>query len=76
MHQAPPPLAELAPDAPASLHEWVAWLLAKAPADRPATAAQAWETLEEIAVTELGPYWRRSAPAHARPAPSPPPVSL
>ena len=61
VHQPPPPLADLAPEAPDSVRDWVAWLLAKAPADRPASAAQAWEALEEIAVAELGPYWRRSA---------------
>ena len=61
VHQPPPPLADLAPDTPASLRSWVEWLLAKAPADRPASAADAREALEEIAVTELGPYWRRSA---------------
>ena len=61
VHNPPPPLADLAPDTPESLRRWVEWLLAKAPEDRPASAAQAWEALEEIAVAELGPYWRRSA---------------
>jgi hypothetical protein len=62
VHHAPPPLADLAPHASPALRQWVEWLLAKAPGDRPASAAQAWEALEEIAVAELGPYWRRSAP--------------
>jgi Protein kinase domain/FG-GAP-like repeat/FG-GAP repeat len=61
VHQPPPPLADRAPETPASLRGWVDWLLAKAPEDRPASAAEAWEALEEIAVAELGPYWRRSA---------------
>jgi serine/threonine-protein kinase len=61
VHMPPPPLVDLAPDAPESLRGWVEWLLAKAPEDRPASAAEAWEALEEIAVAELGPYWRRSA---------------
>ena len=61
VHQPPPPLADRAPEAPASLRAWVEWLLAKTPEDRPASAAEAWEALEEIAVAELGPYWRRSA---------------
>jgi protein kinase-like protein/FG-GAP repeat protein len=61
VHQPPPPLADRAPDAPESLRGWVEWLLAKAPEDRPASAAEASEALEEIAVAELGPYWRRSA---------------
>src|SRR5215211_4344990 len=61
IHKAPPPLAELAPAVPPALREWVEWLLAKAPADRPGSAAEAWHVLEELAVTELGPYWRRDA---------------
>ncbi len=58
VHEPPPPL-------PQSIHpamrEWVGWLLAKAPADRPQSAGEAWQALEEIAVAELGPYWRRAA---------------
>ena len=33
----------------------------KAPADRPQSAAEAWDALEESTVAELGPYWRRTA---------------
>ena len=65
VHKAPPPLADLAPDVPEPVRGWVDWLLAKPPADRPASAAAAWEALEEIAVAELGPYWRRSAAIEA-----------
>ena len=58
VHKPPPPL-------PRSLlqpvREWVGWLLEKAPADRPQSAGEAWNALEEIAVAELGPYWRRAA---------------
>jgi serine/threonine protein kinase len=61
VHKPPPPLAYLAPDVPRPVCEWVQWLLAKAPAARPGSAAEASETLEEIAVSELGPYWRRGA---------------
>ncbi|HET8757391.1 MAG TPA: protein kinase [Solirubrobacteraceae bacterium] len=61
VHRPPPPLHELAPAVPAPVCEWVGWLLAKAPDDRPASAAAAWEALEEIVVPELGPYWRRRA---------------
>ena len=67
VHNPPPPLADLAPDTPEPVRRWVEWLLAKAPEDRPASAAQAWEALEEIAVAELGPYWRRSAAVLAPP---------
>ena len=40
---------------------WVEWLLAKDPADRPQSAAEAWDALEEVAVAQMGPYWRRTA---------------
>ena len=61
VHTPPPPLAELAPDVPTPVCEWAEWLLAKEPADRPPSAAVAWNALEEIVVGELGPYWRRAA---------------
>ena len=61
VHRQPPPLADLAPDVPLPVSRWVESLLAKAPADRPQSAAAAWEALEEIVVDGLGPYWRRAA---------------
>jgi predicted Ser/Thr protein kinase len=70
VHKAPPPLTDHAPEVPEPVRGWVDWLLAKPPADRPVSAAAAWEALEEIAVAELGPYWRRSA-AIAAPEPDP-----
>ena len=58
VHKPPPPLpAAVEPP----VREWVGWLLEKSPADRPQSAAEAWQALEEIAVAELGPYWRRAA---------------
>ena len=58
VHKPPPPLpAAVEPQ----VREWVGWLLEKSPADRPQSAAEAWQALEEIAVAELGPYWRRAA---------------
>ena len=60
VHTPPPPLAEVAPDTPPRVREWVDWLLAKEPLARPASATDAWEALEEIAVDGLGPYWRRA----------------
>ena len=61
VHKPPPPLADLAPTVPPAVREWVHWLLAKEPRERPRSATQAWDALEEIAVAELGPYWRRAA---------------
>ena len=66
VHREPPPLREQAPDAPLPVCRWVESLLAKAPGERPQSAAVAWEALEEIVVGDLGPYWRRAA---AIPAP-------
>jgi serine/threonine protein kinase len=45
----------------ASLEGWVRRLLAKDPAERPASAREAWEELEEIILGVLGPLWRRDA---------------
>ena len=56
-----PALRERNPSIPQALCNWVETLLAKSPTDRPAGAEAAWKTLEEIAVDQLGPYWRREA---------------
>ena len=61
VHRPPPPLAELVDPDHAAVCGWVEWLLAKRPADRPQSAAEAWDALEEVAVAEMGPYWRRTA---------------
>ena len=61
VHRQPPPLTGAGPDAPLPVCRWVESLLAKAPGDRPRSAAAAWEALEEIVVDGLGPYWRRAA---------------
>ena len=61
VNQPVPPLSELAPSTPPALSRWVEWLLAKDPAERPQSGAEAWRALEEIAVRELDPYWRRKA---------------
>ena len=58
VHKPPPSLPDSLPPA---VREWVGRLLEKAPADRPPSAGAAWQALEEIAVSELGPYWRRAA---------------
>jgi tRNA A-37 threonylcarbamoyl transferase component Bud32 len=58
VHKPPPPLPR---SVRPPVREWVGWLLEKSPADRPQSAGEAWRALEEIAVAELGPYWRRAA---------------
>jgi hypothetical protein len=56
-----PPLREVAPDVDPRLADWVHRLLAKAPAERPAAPAAAWDELEEIVLDTCGPRWRREA---------------
>jgi serine/threonine protein kinase len=57
----PLPHSAIAPGLAPELVEWLEWLLAPAPADRPRSAREAWERLEELAVGMLGPLWRRDA---------------
>ena len=61
VHTRPPPLAARVAPEHAAICDWVEWLLAKDPAGRPQSAAEAWDALEELAVAEMGPYWRRHA---------------
>src|SRR5688500_4719118 len=61
VHKAPPPLAGIVGPERQAVCDWVEWLLAKDPAARPQSAAEAWDALEELAVAEMGPYWRRDA---------------
>jgi serine/threonine protein kinase len=58
INEPPPPLPA---DVDPRLAEWIMWLLAKEPEQRPASAEDAWDQLEEVAVEQVGPYWRRSA---------------
>jgi serine/threonine protein kinase/endonuclease/exonuclease/phosphatase family metal-dependent hydrolase len=57
-----PPVTDTRPDVDRSLSEWVARLLIKDPAERIQAAGEAWEELEEILLSVLGPRWRRDAP--------------
>jgi hypothetical protein len=41
--------------------DWIAWLTAKPPPDRPQSAAEAWDGFEEILVGSLGARWQRAA---------------
>ena len=58
--QIPAPI-EVNPDVDPALSEWVASLLVNDRRLRTQSAAQAWNGLEEIVVTRLGPLWRREA---------------
>ena len=48
-------------DLPPGVVAWVHAMLAKDPAARPASAADAWDRLEGEVADELGPRWRRAA---------------
>jgi hypothetical protein len=61
VHEPVPPLRAIASEVPADLAELVEQLLAKHPAERPQRADDVRQRLEEIAVSLLGPYWRRDA---------------
>jgi hypothetical protein len=54
-----PSLASVRPDLDPTLSRWVERMLAKAAGERPQSAADAWEDLDEIAIRVLGPRWRR-----------------
>jgi tRNA A-37 threonylcarbamoyl transferase component Bud32 len=56
-----PDMQALRPDLDPRLCQWVARLLEKHPADRPASAAEALDALEEIALDLLGSRWRHDA---------------
>jgi serine/threonine protein kinase len=54
-----PPLSELDPGVDPRISSWVQWLVEKDPKDRPQTAAEAWDALEETLISILGARWRR-----------------
>ena len=56
-----PPPRSLKPDLDERLARWLERMLEKDPALRPRGAAEAWDELEEIVITLLGPRWRREA---------------
>jgi serine/threonine protein kinase len=56
-----PPVIDSRPDLDPALSEWVARLLVKEPHARTASAALAWDELEEIVLELLGSRWRREA---------------
>src|SRR4051794_20841776 len=83
-----PPI-ELVPDLDPRVSDWIEQLAAKEPAERPQSAAEAWDGLEPTLIDLLGPRWRRDSTLpqldHAAPAfvpapatepfaPPPPPV--
>jgi serine/threonine protein kinase len=56
-----PPLSEIKNGVHPVMSEWVEWLLAKDPADRPQSAREAWLDLDERLASVLGSGWLRQA---------------
>ena len=76
-----PAVSERNPSVDPRISRWVEWLVSKEPSDRPQSAGEAWDALEETLITTLGPHWTRAAPLlepgelpTAPPRPPPPPA--
>jgi serine/threonine protein kinase len=63
-----PPLSEIKHGVHPVMSEWVEWLLAKDPVDRPQSAGEAWLDLDDRLASVLGPAWLRQG---ALPQPDP-----
>ena len=61
LNEVPPPLEEKRPELDPALSAWVERMLAKAPADRPGSAVDAWDQLEEVVIATAGPRWHRES---------------
>jgi hypothetical protein len=56
-----PPAHAVNPEVDKAISNWIGHLLVKEPADRIQSAGDAWDELEEIVITLVGPRWRRSS---------------
>jgi serine/threonine protein kinase len=78
-----PFVSDLVPSVDPRMSRWIERLVSKKSSDRPQSAAEAWDELEDTLVTTLGPRWSRQAqllepgeqPA-APPSPTPVPVGV
>jgi predicted Ser/Thr protein kinase len=61
MHEEIPSPRTVNPAVDPELSVWIERLLVKEPENRTRRASDAWEELEEIVLSELGPRWRREA---------------
>jgi hypothetical protein len=61
VNEAPPAPRTVDPSIDPELAKWLEWMLAKSPDDRPQSAQDAWDALEEIVIEQAGPRWRRAA---------------
>jgi Protein kinase domain len=67
LNEPAPPLRAANPDLDPALSAWVERLLAKAPEQRPPSAAEAWDDLDETVIRIAGPRWRRQSRLTASP---------
>ena len=63
-----PAVTDLDPGIDPRISDWIAWLVAKEPRDRPQSADAAWDRLEDTLISILGPRWRRGSRLPALPA--------
>jgi serine/threonine protein kinase len=56
-----PLVNELDPGIDPRLASWIDWLVEKEPSERPESAEQAWDVLEDILIGLLGARWRRDS---------------
>ena len=61
VNEKPAPLGTLDPSLDPALSDWVGRLLEKAPEQRTQSASEAWDELEDIVISVLGPRWRKEA---------------
>jgi hypothetical protein len=60
VHDPIPRVTDLDPTIDPRIAQWIEWLTAKEPSQRPQTAGQAWDHFEEILISTDGPCWRRA----------------
>jgi hypothetical protein len=65
-----PPVSSLVPDVDPAISDWVQRLLVKDPATRTRSAVTAWDELEDVLASLLGPHWMRRAGLPASPGES------
>jgi serine/threonine protein kinase len=61
INESPTPVIAIRPEVDPALSAWIDRLLVKDPAERPQSAIEAWDSLEDIVIRLLGPRWRREA---------------
>lgn len=71
-----PPANAANPDVDPAISNWIAALTAREPAGRVQSAQHAWDSLEAIATSLLGPRWEREARLNQPAPPTPDPSAM